>query len=182
MFFKDNKTGTVFKSLTNLVNSAAICLQATTQFDNTELFPVFEFSTAASELLINNFIIGHGKVYPKQAYHKGSSCPLRPLLCSYEIYFKRDFPNPNLLEGGVINGPEITWQGNRNSFDYDFLDKRTDIEVNKVSLLQTANAQLLANTYISYLYKKIDVDAGSVSGSVSKWFSISVISLVILLN
>ena len=42
-----------------------------------------------------------------------------PLLCSYEIYYKRDFPNPNLLEGGVIHGPELVWNGD-GQFDYDY--------------------------------------------------------------
>lgn len=155
-----NRTGTVFNSLTQLINSATICLQTTNQLN----LPVYQFSIAVSELLINNFIIGYGKVYPKQAYHKGASCPLRPLLCSYEIYYERDFPNPNLLEGGVVFGPRITWRGERNSFDYEVEDKRVNSGENSVSLLQTANAQLLVNNYISFLNHHVDTGS-TISGA-----------------
>jgi hypothetical protein len=67
-----------------------------------------------------SFMVGFGASYPAQPYHKGASCAtsLSTPCSNTELYKNSD--NPNILVGGVVNGPSLE----PGMFD-TFVDTRT---------------------------------------------------------
>ena len=58
-------------------------------------------------------MVGFGPNYPTQVHHRGASIVSikvnpAPVSCKggYDLYYGDDAPNPNLLEGAVVNGPD----------------------------------------------------------------------------
>ncbi|KAK3104432.1 hypothetical protein FSP39_001893 [Pinctada imbricata] len=52
-----------------------------------------------------SYVCGFGINPPTQPYHKGSSCPLDPVPCGFNIYRSRG-PNPHVLYGALVSGPD----------------------------------------------------------------------------
>lgn len=53
-----------------------------------------------------SYLIDYGANYPQQPFHKGSSCPNRPIQCSSDPYKSRDAPNMQILKGALVAGPD----------------------------------------------------------------------------
>ncbi|KAL3523993.1 hypothetical protein ACH5RR_016827 [Cinchona calisaya] len=60
-----------------------------------------------------SYMVGFGSNYPKNVHHRGSSIvsikkDRKPVACQqgYEIWFNKDAPNPNILEGAIVGGPD----------------------------------------------------------------------------
>lgn len=70
-----------------------------------------------------SYMVGYGDNYPKRIHHRGSSLPSlashpQKIGCnSFQPYFYTSSPNPNILVGAVVGGP------NQND---GFPDDRTD--------------------------------------------------------
>lgn len=70
-----------------------------------------------------SYVVGYGKNPPMQPHHRASSCPLIPALCDWSV-FDRQAPNPSVLFGALVGGPDI------NDF---YKDKRQDYISNEVA-------------------------------------------------
>ncbi|XP_070565078.1 uncharacterized protein [Ptychodera flava] len=80
-----------------------------------------------------SFLVGYGVNPPVKPHHRGSSCPTPPARCGYsERGYKSPDPNPHVLYGAVIGGPDIN--------DY-FADDRTDYVHNEVAIDYNAGFQ-----------------------------------------
>ena len=137
----NNEDSKIFKNLISGLDAALICLKYTSgTFSNNNSFAI-----TITNLLLNNFITGFGRNFPKQPYQQTASCPNPPLRCTKDIYFYRDTDNPVLLRGAVVNGPELKFNilidnkdnSSQEFFDYKFEDKRTNVAESSVSLYQT---------------------------------------------
>jgi endoglucanase len=64
-----------------------------------------------------SYMIGFGSAYPKQAYHKAASCPTNLSTSCSTTDRGRNAANPNVLKGGVVNGPKITGAGTESFSD-----------------------------------------------------------------
>lgn len=60
-----------------------------------------------------SYMVGYGKKFPERIHHRGSSLPSitqqpQHINCSGgATYFYSNNPNPNLLNGAVVGGPDI---------------------------------------------------------------------------
>ena len=80
-------------------------------------------------------MIGYGSNYPLYEHHAGASCPVdKTKPCGWK-YYSIDQPNPIVLEGAVVGGPDVKDK---------FNDKRSDYVQNEVSLNYNAGFQGLA--------------------------------------
>lgn len=61
-----------------------------------------------------SYMVGYGSKYPKRIHHRGSSLPSigthpRHIGCKDgSVYYRSSNPNPNLLVGAVVGGPNRT--------------------------------------------------------------------------
>ena len=91
-----------------------------------------------------SYLVGYGDSYPTQAFHRGASCPNRPLQCTAEGYKDRDAPNMQvcnkntvfdsvikiqILNGALVSGPDA---------DEHFIDKRLGTKYTAVNLDRNA--------------------------------------------
>ncbi|KAK7852647.1 endoglucanase 13 [Quercus suber] len=60
-----------------------------------------------------SYMVGFGSNYPKQLHHRGASIVSikknpEPVTCKggFELYFNKNEPNPNVLDGAVVGGPD----------------------------------------------------------------------------
>jgi endoglucanase len=63
-----------------------------------------------------SYLVGYGRNFPKQPHHRAASCPLPPTACGWD-WFARDAPNPQVLLGALVGGPDA---------NDAFEDKRSD--------------------------------------------------------
>ncbi|XP_002739247.2 endoglucanase A-like [Saccoglossus kowalevskii] len=78
-----------------------------------------------------SFVVGYGVNPPVQPHHRGSSCPNRPAACSTP-YLSLAAPNPQVLYGALVGGPDET--------DH-YRDMRQDYFANEVTLDYNAGFQ-----------------------------------------
>jgi hypothetical protein len=71
-----------------------------------------------------SFIVGWGVNPPTHAHHRAASCPITGP-CSYEVDYEKPDPNPNVIVGALVGGPD------RNDV---FSDSRQDWEETEVGL------------------------------------------------
>ncbi|GMH42143.1 hypothetical protein BSKO_10062 [Bryopsis sp. KO-2023] len=71
-----------------------------------------------------SFVVGVGRNYPKFVHHRGASCPDYPEPCGWDQFHSKE-PNPQLITGGLVGGPDQN--GN-----YD--DNRENYKQNEVAL------------------------------------------------
>ena len=61
-----------------------------------------------------SYMVGYGKKFPQFIHHRGSSVPSvaahpAPIQCKEgSKYFESKDPNPNLLVGALVGGPNVT--------------------------------------------------------------------------
>ncbi|XP_046572617.1 endoglucanase E-4-like isoform X1 [Haliotis rubra] len=78
-----------------------------------------------------SYQIGFGSNYPKRPHHRGSSCPDRPAKCDWQA-FSNPGPNPQLLKGAMVGGPDAS---------DTYADKRDDYVKNEVACDYNAGFQ-----------------------------------------
>lgn len=73
-----------------------------------------------------SFIVGFGSKYPLRPHHAGASCPSdRSIKCDWSDFDRPD-PNPMILYGALVGGPE-------GPGDNSYNDKRSDYVSNEVA-------------------------------------------------
>ena len=53
-----------------------------------------------------SFVVDYGVQYPTQPFHKGASCPNKPLACSIDRYKDTENANVQVLSGALVAGPD----------------------------------------------------------------------------
>ncbi|GAB4842798.1 hypothetical protein Ancab_012776 [Ancistrocladus abbreviatus] len=94
---------------------------ATANCPNGQLQPqdLLNFSKSQADYILGNnpqsmsYLVGHGEKYPVHVHHRGSSIPSifvlpNPVGCiqGFEAWFKNPNPNPNILYGALVGGPD----------------------------------------------------------------------------
>ncbi|XP_075218720.1 uncharacterized protein LOC142323236 [Lycorma delicatula] len=122
-----------FGTLCHASNIAFACLQAADTGINPEKYR--KFAKSQIDYILGDsgrsYVIGYGKNYPLQPHHAASSCPDRPKKCGWES-FSVNAPNPQLLLGALVSGPD------ENDF---YRDLREDYIYNEVTLDYNAGFQ-----------------------------------------
>lgn len=87
-----------------------------------------------------SYLVGYGGNYPVHVHHRGASIPSISVLHSeigcvqgFEAWYRRTEPNPNVLRGGLVGGPD------KND---NFMDDRSNYEQTEPTL--SASAPLVA--------------------------------------
>ncbi|XP_046610202.1 endoglucanase E-4-like [Neodiprion virginianus] len=138
-----------FGTLCHAANVAFICLQAADYpaIGNSEEYR--NFARDQIHYILGgtgrSYVVGWGLNPPKQAHHAAASCPDRPAPCGW-AEFNRTAPNPQILHGALVSGPD---EADR------FLDFREDYIYTEVTLDYNAGftsavaglAQLLINPH-----------------------------------
>ncbi|KAH9505668.1 hypothetical protein Btru_055466 [Bulinus truncatus] len=70
-----------------------------------------------------SYEIGYGTKYPLQPHHRAASCPSKPAPCGY-TEANAPGPNPHVLIGALVGGPEENDQ---------YVDVRSDYVLNEVA-------------------------------------------------
>ncbi|CAG0886958.1 unnamed protein product [Darwinula stevensoni] len=118
-------------SLPNAANVVFICLLGADKLGlNQEAYR--NFATQQIDYILGDtgfsYVIGFGTNYPLHPHHASSSCPTVDECGGCECdwsYFETPNPNPQILEGALIGGPDI---------NDDFQDDRSDFNQNEVAL------------------------------------------------
>ncbi|CAK7337882.1 unnamed protein product [Dovyalis caffra] len=83
-----------------------------------------------------SYMVGFGSNYPTQPHHRGASIVSikknpKPVACQegYQVWFKRKAPNPNVLEGAIVGGPD--------ALD-GYTDSRSDFEQTEAATANVA--------------------------------------------
>ena len=79
-----------------------------------------------------SFMVGFGPNFPRRPHHAGASCPVNIQQKCDSSYFYRDAPNPIVLHGAIVGGPDQ---------NDNFNDQRDDYVQNEVSLNYNAGVQ-----------------------------------------
>ncbi|XP_030933032.1 endoglucanase 4-like isoform X2 [Quercus lobata] len=88
-----------------------------------------------------SYMVGYGKKFPQRIHHRGSSLPSinqqpGPIDCKGGTpYFSSNNPNPNLLIGAVVGGPDIKDSYNDSRADFVQSEPTTYINAPLVGLL-----------------------------------------------
>jgi endoglucanase len=88
-----------------------------------------------------SYMVGYGKKFPQRIHHRGSSLPSidqHPggIGCNGgSTYFSSNNPNPNLLIGAVVGGPDIMDSYSDSRADYAHSEPTTYINAPLVGLL-----------------------------------------------
>jgi len=89
-----------------------------------------------------SFVVGVGVNPPTHCHHKASSCPLDPKqVCDWTAFNSKE-PNPHVLTGALVGGPDA---------DDSYQDIRSDYVRNEVALDYNAAFQ---STVAGLLYLK----------------------------
>ncbi|XP_069940749.1 endoglucanase E-4 [Cherax quadricarinatus] len=70
------------------------------------------------------FVVGFGDKYPERPHHRASSCPDPPEACNFGWAYTQPGPNPHVLYGGLVGGPDENG---------DYEDDRSNYEQNEVA-------------------------------------------------
>lgn len=88
-----------------------------------------------------SYMVGYGKKYPQRIHHRASSLPSinaypRKLQCQGGTsYFFSSKPNPNILVGAVVGGPDINDRYSDSRADFPHSEPATYINAPLVGLL-----------------------------------------------
>ncbi|KAJ6775775.1 ENDO-14-BETA-GLUCANASE [Salix koriyanagi] len=83
-----------------------------------------------------SYMVGFGSNYPTQPHHRGASIVTikkdpKPVTCheGYQVWFNRDAPNPNVLVGAIVGGPD----------EHDgYIDSRSDYQLGEPATVTVA--------------------------------------------
>lgn len=88
-----------------------------------------------------SYMVGYGNKFPNRIHHRGSSVPSidqnpKQMKCKDGTpYFESPNPNPNLLIGAVVGGPDINDQYTDSRADFKTSEPTTYINAPLVGLL-----------------------------------------------
>ncbi|KAF8044270.1 hypothetical protein BT93_A2305 [Corymbia citriodora subsp. variegata] len=88
-----------------------------------------------------SYMVGYGEKFPQRIHHRGSSLPsldqhLQRIGCKDGTpYFQSSGPNPNLLTGAVVGGPDIQDRYNDSRADFVYSEPTTYINAPLVGVL-----------------------------------------------
>ena len=88
-----------------------------------------------------SYMVGYGSHYPKRIHHRASSLPSKanhpqPIPCKEGFqYVQNSAPNPNILVGAVVGGPDNLDRFPDDRNDYDQSEPCTYINAPLVGLL-----------------------------------------------
>ena len=109
-------------SLRHASNAAFVCMTADTLGFGAEDGEYSQFAKQQLGYILgdsgHSFVVGFGQSPPERPHHAASSCPARPAVCDWSA-FTRPGPNPHLLEGGLVGGPDNardSWTDDRQNF------------------------------------------------------------------
>merc|ERR1711962_413796 len=107
-------------SLRHANNVAFIALRAADLGINPESYREFaksqiDFTLGSSG---HSFVVGYGVNPPQRPHHRSSSCPDPPSVCDFEWAFNQPGPNPQVLYGGLVGGPDQdgNWEDDRGDY------------------------------------------------------------------
>ncbi|CAF1040180.1 unnamed protein product [Adineta steineri] len=120
-------------SLRHASNVAFLCLQASEMNINKQQY--VDFATQQINYILGDsgrsYVIGFGQNYPQRPHHVSSSCPDRPAVCNWDA-FSDPNPNPQLLIGALVGGPDE---------NDNYEDRRDDYVMNEVTTDYNAGFQ-----------------------------------------
>lgn len=77
-------------------------------------------------------MVGFGQNYPQKVHHRGSSIVSikkdpTPVTCKggFDIWFNRAAPNPNVLDGAIVGGPDTSDNYGDDRTDYQQAEPAT---------------------------------------------------------
>lgn len=83
-----------------------------------------------------SYMVGYGRNYPQKVHHRGASIvsikvDKTPVTCQqgYSEWYNKDAPNPNVLQGAIVGGPD-------QNDNYD--DSRSNYMQNEPAIANTA--------------------------------------------
>lgn len=85
-------------------------------------------------LLGRSYVVGWGRNPPKQPHHAASSCPDRPAVCGWPE-FDKDAPNPQILYGALVSGPDEADKFHDHREDYVYTEVTLDYNAGFTSAL-----------------------------------------------
>ncbi|KAG4077582.1 hypothetical protein HA402_003009 [Bradysia odoriphaga] len=116
----------IWGSLRHISNVVYVCLQAANIGINSE--PYRQFAKNQMGYILGDtgrsFVVGFGKNPPASPHHRAASCPDRPAVCDNNALSSPE-PNPQILIGAIVGGPNMTDQ---------YVDDREDYVQNEVTL------------------------------------------------
>uniref|UniRef100_A0A1B6F778 Endoglucanase n=1 Tax=Cuerna arida TaxID=1464854 RepID=A0A1B6F778_9HEMI len=120
-------------TLCHAANVAFLCLQLADEGVNADLYQ--RFAKQQIDYMLGSsgrsYVVGYGEKYPTRPHHAASSCHVMPEPCTW-TEFGLDRPNPQILYGALVSGPD------ENDF---YQDKREDYVYNEVTLDYNAGFQ-----------------------------------------
>jgi endoglucanase len=78
-----------------------------------------------------SFMIGFGDNYPQFEHHRAASCFDQPSVCDWDNFDMAD-PNPQVLNGAIVGGPDA---------NDNYNDARDDYVQNEVAIYTNAGVQ-----------------------------------------
>ncbi|XP_033756422.1 endoglucanase 4-like [Pecten maximus] len=90
-----------------------------------------------------SYVVGFGNKYPLQPHHRASSCPDHPAPCGWNE-FNLDAPNPQILYGALVGGPNKLGV---------YTDRRNDYITNEVTCDYNAGFQSAVAGLIHFALK-----------------------------
>jgi len=116
-------------SLRHSSNVAFACLELAEAGINTQLYRDFarqqiDYALGSSG---RSFVVGMGVNPPQRPHHTSSSCPNMPAPCTWDNFHSPD-PNPQILYGALVGGPDINdnWHDDR----ADYITNEVTIDYN----------------------------------------------------
>ena len=82
-----------------------------------------------------SYLIGYGNKYPQYPHHKSSACPKWGDHCGWETWDDWNGPNPHILYGAMVGGPDKNDQYNDLRSDYVSNEVTTDYNAGFTSLI-----------------------------------------------
>ncbi|XP_060815983.1 endoglucanase E-4-like [Bombus pascuorum] len=127
-----------FGTLCHAANVAFVCLEAA---DSPGIGDPQEYREFAEQQIYymlggggRSYVVGWGRNPPKQPHHAASSCPDRPAVCGWPE-FDKDAPNPQILYGALVSGPDEADKFHDHREDYVYTEVTLDYNAGFTSAL-----------------------------------------------
>ncbi|XP_043267756.1 endoglucanase E-4-like isoform X2 [Venturia canescens] len=140
-----------FGTLCHAANVAFVCLEAADTPDIGNSQEYRDFAKQQIHYMLGgagrSYVIGWGRDSPNQPHHAAASCPNRPAPCGWPEFISKN-PNPQILHGALVSGPDET---------DNFRDRREDYVYTEVTLDYNAGfTSALAGLLQRIVIKNVD--------------------------
>ncbi|XP_043788423.1 endoglucanase E-4-like [Apis laboriosa] len=127
-----------FGTLCHAANVAFVCLEAADSSGIGDSQKYREFAEQQIYYMLGgggrSYVVGWGRNPPKQPHHAASSCPDRPAICGWSE-FDKDAPNPQILYGALVSGPDEADKFHDHREDYVYTEVTLDYNAGFTSAL-----------------------------------------------